>query len=41
MPAVIEQVNKMSAEEKLRLIAYIVEYLTKYRAIAEFKGVVS
>jgi len=28
MPAVIEQVNKMSAEEKLRLIAYIVESMT-------------
>ena len=28
MPVVIEQVNKMSAEEKLRLIAYIVESMT-------------
>ena len=28
MPVVMEQVNKMSAEEKLRLIAYIVESMT-------------
>ena len=28
MPAVMKQVNKMSAEEKLRLIAYIVESMT-------------
>ena len=28
MPAVMEQVSKMSAEEKLRLIAYIVESMT-------------
>ena len=28
MPAVMEQIDKMSAEEKLRLIAYIVESMT-------------
>ena len=28
MPAVMEQVNNMSADEKLRLIAYIVESMT-------------
>ena len=28
MPAVLEQVDKMSSEEKLRLIAYIVESMT-------------
>jgi len=32
MPVVMEQVNKMSAEEKLRLIAYIVESMTNAAA---------